>query len=104
MPLVRTPMISATTMYDRFPVLSPEEAAAIVARAIVHSPRRVSPPIGSVAAFADSISPEIMDRLRNVGYQLFDDSSAARGEVDGTDSPLSAEGRMFAEITRGVHW
>jgi short-subunit dehydrogenase len=104
MALVRTPMISATTIYDRFPVLTPDEAAAIICRAIVHAPRRVSPPVGSVAAFADAISPDIMDRLRNIGYHIFEDSSAARGEKEGADAPLSAEGRMFAEITRGVHW
>jgi short-subunit dehydrogenase len=105
MALVRTPMISATTIYDKFPVLTPEEAAAIICRAIVHAPRRVSPPVGSVAAFADAISPEIMDRLRNIGYHMFEDSSAARGDPDPThDQRLGAEERMFAEITRGVHW
>jgi short-subunit dehydrogenase len=104
MALVRTPMISATTMYDRFPVLTAEEAASIICRAIVHSPRRVSPPVGSIAAFADSISPEIMDRLRNLGYHMFEDSSAARGELNGADRELTPESRMFAEITRGVHW
>jgi NAD(P)-dependent dehydrogenase (short-subunit alcohol dehydrogenase family) len=105
MALVRTPMISATTIYDRFPVLTPEEAAGIVTRAIVHTPRRVSPPVGSFAAFADAITPEIMDRIRNLGYQLFEDSSAARGEASPEkDRPIGAERRMFAEITRGVHW
>ncbi len=104
MPLVRTPMISATTIYDRFPVLTPEEAASILCRAIVHAPRRVSPPVGSVAAFADAISPEIMDRLRNIGYQMFEDSSAAKGQHELSDRPIGPEGRMFAEITRGVHW
>jgi short-subunit dehydrogenase len=104
MALVRTPMISATTIYDRFPVLTPEEAAAILCRAIVHSPRRVSPPVGSIAAFADAITPEIMDRLRNVGYHMFEDSSAAKGESGTGDRPIGPEGRMFAEITRGVHW
>jgi short-subunit dehydrogenase len=104
MPLVRTPMISATTIYDRFPVLTPEEAASIICRAIAQAPRRVSPPVGSVAAFADAISPEIMDRLRNIGYHMFEDSSAAKGEQEGADRPIGAEGRMFAEITRGVHW
>jgi short-subunit dehydrogenase len=104
MALVRTPMIEATTIYDRFPVLTPEDAADVVCRTMINRPRRVSPPFGSLAAFADAISPEIMDRIRNRGYQLFDDSAAAKGETGGLDKPISAQGRMFAEVTRGVHW
>jgi short-subunit dehydrogenase len=107
MALVRTPMISATTIYDRFPTLTPEEAADVLCHAIIHRPRRYSPPFGSVAAFADSISPQIMDRVRSRGFQLFQDSSAAKGATDREatpDEPITAEGRLFAEVTRGVHW
>ncbi len=103
MALVRTPMIEATTIYDRFPVLTPEDAADVVCRAMISRPRRVSPPFGQLAAFADAISPEIMDRIRNRGYELFDDSAAAKGETS-KDKPITAQGRMFAEVTRGVHW
>ena len=34
MPLVRTPMIAPTKIYDRFPTLSPEEAGHMIADAI----------------------------------------------------------------------
>lgn len=104
MALVRTPMIEATTIYDRFPTLSPEEAAEVITSAIVHRPRRVSPPFGQVAAFADALSPQIMDRVRSQGFQLFDDSAAAKGKKKRKDEPISAQGKMFAEVTRGVHW
>jgi short-subunit dehydrogenase len=107
MALVRTPMIEATTIYDRFPTLSPDEAADVLCRAIVSRPRRYSPPFGSVAAFADAVSPEIMDRVRSRGFQLFQDSAAAKGQTGKKtkpDEPITSEGRLFAEITRGVHW
>jgi short-subunit dehydrogenase len=105
MVLVRTKMIEATTIYQKFPTLGPDEAAAVICEAIIHRPRRVSPPFGQVAAFADAVSPQIMDRVRNRAYELFGDSQAARGEVaPGADDPVSREGRMFAEVTRGVHW
>jgi short-subunit dehydrogenase len=104
MALVRTPMIEATTIYDRFPVLTPEDAADVLCRSMISRPRRVSPPFGSMAAFADAVSPQIMDRIRSAGYQLFDDSSAAKGTAGTPDKPISAQGRMFAEVTRGVHW
>jgi short-subunit dehydrogenase len=106
MSLVRTPMIEATTIYQRFPVLTPDDAANVVCEAIVRRPRRASPPFGQMAAFADALSPTIMDRVRNQGYQLFGDSAAAKGEKAATDEPdhVSSQGRLFAEMTRGVHW
>jgi short-subunit dehydrogenase len=104
MALVRTPMIEATTIYQKFPVLTPDDAASVVTDAIVHRPRRVSPPVGQFAAFADAVSPQIMDRVRSRGFKLFADSSAAKGEATGAAQPVSAEGKLFAEVTRGVHW
>ncbi len=104
MPLVRTPMISATTIYDRFPTLTPDDAADVIAKAIIHKPRRVSPPFGQFAAYADAVTPQIMDRVRSRAYQLFDDSAAAKGPGGSSDKPVSAQGRVFAEVTRGVHW
>lgn len=105
MSLVRTPMIEATTIYDHFPALTPADAADILCRAIIHRPRRVSSPVGSIAAFADAVSPQIMDRVRSRGFQLFDDSSAAKGGKDAQpDAPISPQGKVFAELSRGVHW
>lgn len=75
--LVRTPMISATTLYDRFPVLSPEQAGDVVCKAMIHRPRRVSPPSGQLAAIADFLSPEIADRVRSRAFGLVKDSAAA---------------------------
>src|SRR5947209_5656072 len=105
MSLVRTPMIEATTIYQRFPVLTPDDAADVLVEAIIHRPRRVSPPFGQIAAFADAISPAIMDRVRNQGFQLFGDSAAARGDKNSKElEHVSAQARAFAEVTRGVHW
>ena len=104
MSLVRTPMIEATSIYQRFPVLTPDQAADVLCEAIIHRPRRVSPPFGQLAAFADAMSPAIMDRVRNQGFQLFEDSAAARGEKDSKPAEVSPRARAFAEVTRGVHW
>jgi NAD(P)-dependent dehydrogenase (short-subunit alcohol dehydrogenase family) len=105
MSLVRTPMIGPTTIYQRFPVLTPDQAADVLCEAIIRRPRRVSPPFGQIAAFADAMSPAIMDRVRNQGFQLFPDSAAARGQKGETDSvEVSPQARAFAEVTRGVHW
>jgi hypothetical protein len=43
MPLVRTPMIAPTKIYKYVPTLSPEEAADLIAYAIVKRPKRLQP-------------------------------------------------------------
>jgi NAD(P)-dependent dehydrogenase (short-subunit alcohol dehydrogenase family) len=111
MPLVRTPMIAPTTLYDNFPTLTPDEAGAVVCDAIVSRPRRFSPAFGRVASFADSITPEIMDFVRNQGFKMFPDSAAAKGRppasADGEQGRAAEESmarRAFVEFTNGNHW
>jgi len=46
-----------------------------------------------------------MDRVRNQGYQLFEDSAAARGEEpDREPQMLTDRARAFANLTGGAHW
>ncbi len=106
MSLVRTPMIAPTTIYERFPTLTPEQAGEVVTNAITYRPRRLAPPFGSIASFADAVSPTIMDSVRSQGFKLFPDSKSAQGKTaeNETDAPASAAGRAFAQLTRGVHW
>jgi short-subunit dehydrogenase len=110
MPLVRTPMISPTKLYRHFPALTPQEAADLVSKAIIHRPRRLSPPFGHAAAVADAISPQLMDVVRNRGYRMFPDSPptadlpGAEPGPDEGDAGVSAAGAAFAKATRGVHW
>jgi NAD(P)-dependent dehydrogenase (short-subunit alcohol dehydrogenase family) len=64
MPLVRTPMITPTKAYRRAPAISAEEAAAVVAEAIVHRPRRLRPPISQALALSEAFSARSVDRIR----------------------------------------
>ena len=50
MPLVRTPMIAPTKMYENVPTLSPEEAADLVVEAIVYKPVRIATRLGIFGA------------------------------------------------------
>jgi short-subunit dehydrogenase len=108
MALVRTPMISPTTMYDNFPTLTPDQAAGVITDAIVHRPRRVSSPLGQVAAVADAINPAVMDRVRNRAFGMFADSTAAKGGESKTDTRESGQfdkrSETFVRATRGIHW
>ncbi|MBJ8345428.1 SDR family NAD(P)-dependent oxidoreductase [Antrihabitans sp. YC2-6] len=100
MSLVRTPMIAPTTLYDNFPTLTPEEAGHVVCEAIIERPRRVSPAFGRVASFADSLTPEIMDVVRNRGFKMFGDSASAKGE----DTEISGAKKAFVDATSGNYW
>ncbi|WP_354698782.1 putative oxidoreductase [Paraconexibacter sp. AEG42_29] len=107
MPLVRTPMIAPTKLYDRFPALTPEDAGHLVAQAIVHRSRRLGPPFGSLAGLADSFSPSIMDEIRNRGFKMFPDSIAAKAgtaPAEPTAEEATAAQEAFAKLTRGTHW
>jgi short-subunit dehydrogenase len=105
MALVRTPMISPTTMYDKFPTLTPDQAAGVITDAIVHRPRRASSPFGQFAAVADAVNPAVMDRVRNRAFTMFNDSAAAKGGESASDaSDLDRRGETFVQATRGIHW
>jgi NAD(P)-dependent dehydrogenase (short-subunit alcohol dehydrogenase family) len=43
MPLVKTPMIAPTKMYESVPTLTPEEAADLVIKGIIERPSRIAP-------------------------------------------------------------
>src|SRR4029079_18326961 len=80
MPLVRTPMISPTKMYDRFPTLTPEEAADLITEAIIHKPKRIATPMGTLGQVLYALNPKSIDYILNTAHHLVPDSSAARGE------------------------
>ena len=57
MPLVRTPMIAPTKIYDRFPTLSPEEAAQMIVDAIRKRPKKVATAIGNIGQLTYALAP-----------------------------------------------
>jgi short-subunit dehydrogenase len=105
MPLVRTPMIEPTKLYRSIPALSPEDAADMIAEAIVTRPKRVSPRFGQVLQMAYAVNPNTVDAVVNRAYHLFPDSRAARGDGDRRDEEdLSGRARLFGRLLRGPHW
>jgi NAD(P)-dependent dehydrogenase (short-subunit alcohol dehydrogenase family) len=110
MPLVRTPMIAPTKMYDAFPTSTPEEAADMICDAMISKPKKVATRLGNFGELLYNVAPKASDAILNTAYKLFPDSKAAKGEVkkkDGKpakDEELSTEGVAFAYLMRGVHW
>ena len=110
MPLVRTPMIKPTRMYERFPTITPERAADMICEAIIHRPKRIATPLGTLGQLLYAINPKSIDYILNSAYKLFPDSRAARGEerqapaARTTDEEASREQVAFAYLMRGIHW
>ncbi len=103
MPLVRTPMIAPTKMYKNVPTYSPEEAADLLTKAIIHRPKRIATRLGTAAAVMHALAPKITEVVLNTAFNLFPDSAAAKGEAEKA-SAVSAEQIAFAQLTKGIHW
>ncbi len=106
MPLVRTPMIAPTKIYDQVPVATPDEAADMVAEAIIDRPKRIATRMGLAAEFLHLTMPKVSEVVMNTAYRMFPDSAAARGEEgkEKVEKPPTQEAVLFASLLRGVHW
>ncbi|MDP4549192.1 MULTISPECIES: SDR family oxidoreductase [unclassified Marinobacter] len=104
MPLVKTPMIAPTKIYDSVPTLTPEEAADMVADAIVHRPKRIATRLGVFASVLHSLAPKVGEIVMNTGYRMFPDSASAAGTKTTEKPKVSTEQVAFAAIMRGIHW
>ncbi|ENU56602.1 SDR family NAD(P)-dependent oxidoreductase [Acinetobacter guillouiae] len=100
MPLVRTPMIAPTKIYKYVPTLSPEQAADLVAYAIVKRPKKVATNLGRLASITYSIAPGINNKLMSIGFNLFPSSTASVGEPQ----KLNLVQRAYARLFPGEHW
>ena len=103
MPLVRTPMIAPTRIYDAFPIISPEEAAELICDAVRRRPKRIDTRLGSFAELSYAVAPKLVDALLHRAYEVFPDSPAARGAEVAPAEP-TREAMALAHIMRGVYW
>jgi NAD(P)-dependent dehydrogenase (short-subunit alcohol dehydrogenase family) len=104
MPLVRTPMISATSVYDHMPVLTPEEAGDMVVDAIIHKPKRIATPMGIYLQVMTALAPKFSEVVMNVVFRMFNDSAAARGDKKPEKVEVSNEQVALASLMKGVHF
>ncbi len=105
MPLVKTPMIAPTKMYDAVPTLTPEEAADFIVQAIIERPSRIATRLGIFAATLNAIAPKVYEIVMNTAFELFPDSSAAKGLKGAREADQATNEQIaFAAVMRGVHW
>ena len=100
MPLVRTPMIAPTKMYNYVPTLSPEQAADLIAYAIVKRPKKIATNLGRLASITYAIAPDVNNILMSIGFNLFPSSTASVGEQE----KLNIMQRAYARLFPGEHW
>ncbi|MBJ9984051.1 SDR family NAD(P)-dependent oxidoreductase [Acinetobacter sp. S40] len=101
MPLVRTPMIAPTKIYNYVPTLSPEQAADLVAYAVVKRPKRIATNLGRLASITYSLVPEVNNLFMSIGFNLFPSSDAAVGKKQ---EKLNWMQKAYARIFPGEHW
>jgi NAD(P)-dependent dehydrogenase (short-subunit alcohol dehydrogenase family) len=106
MPLVKTPMIAPTKLYNHVPTLTPEQAADLVVEAIVYKPVRIATRLGVFGEILHAVAPKATQILLNTAFRMFPDSGAAKGRKgeEAKEVELSPEQIAFAQITQGIHW
>eukprot|EP01037_Dinobryon_pediforme_P003171 gene3171-3211_t len=103
MPLVRTPMIAPTKIYNNVPTLSPEEAADMIAQACIFKPVRIATRLGITGQLLHALVPRVAQITMNTSFRMFPDSTAAKGAKDAKPQ-LSAEATEIPalnSVTRG---
>ena len=107
MPLVRTPMIAPTNLYNNVPTLSPEDAADMIAQACIFKPVRIATRLGITGQILHAALPRVAQIAMNTSFRMFPDSSAAKGAKPGEKSgkpQLSPEAVALQQMMRGIHF
>ncbi len=103
MPLVRTPMVAPTKMYEQMPLIQPDEAAGLVCAAIVRRPERLCTRLGALAQVVEALAPRLNTVIMHEGFRMFPESEAAGGSRE-AEMQQTPERAAFAALMRGVHW
>lgn len=105
MPLVRTPMIGPTKLYDYVPTLNPEQAADMVVSAVIEQPKRIASPLGTASQVSYALWPKVNDYVLSKAFHMFPSSAAARGMTeDPEDERPTVRGRILAALLPGPYW
>mgnify|MGYP006148775549 CR=1 FL=1 len=82
--------------------LSPEQAADLIAQAVIHKPVRIATRLGVLGQVMHALIPKPAQILMNTSFRMFPDSeSAAKGKKG---SGPSAEQVAFSTLMQGIHF
>jgi len=104
MPLVRTPMIAPTKIYNNVPTLAPDDAADMIAQACIGRPVRIATRLGVFGEVLHALAPRVAQIVMNTSFRMFPDSAAAKGDKSAPKPQLSAEAIALEQMMRGIHF
>jgi NAD(P)-dependent dehydrogenase (short-subunit alcohol dehydrogenase family) len=104
MPLVKTPMIAPTKIYNSVPTLTPDEAADLVVEAIVYKPVRIATRLGIFGEVLHAVLPRIAQIIMNTTFRMFPDSAAALGKREETTPQATPDMIAVSNLMRGIHF
>jgi NAD(P)-dependent dehydrogenase (short-subunit alcohol dehydrogenase family) len=104
MPLVRTPMIAPTKIYNNVPTLAPEEAADMIAQACISKPVRIATRLGITGQVLHALVPRIAQIAMNTSFRMFPDSLGGQGRQEGRQAAAVGGGDGVAADDAGIHF
>ena len=105
MPLVNTPMIAPTKIYNNVPTLTPEQAADMIVEAVVYEPVRIATRMGIFGEVLHALMPRIAQIVMNTSFRMFGDSAAAKSRDPAAKAPEpTADQVAFQQLLKGIHF
>ena len=101
-PLVRTPMIAPTKLYEHASVLTPEQAAGMIAEAIINRTARQATGLGVFGNLMQTLSPRLLLLIMNVLYQVFPEL-ASKKDGKAQEQELTPDQIAFSHLFPGIH-
>jgi short-subunit dehydrogenase len=107
MPLVRSSMTAPTELYQQLPMLSTDEAAELIAEAIIHRRERVTTGLGDFALGLHALAPRLARVIMSVSYRMFGEPTPrdrTRAAASGKSPAPSADQVAITQLMRGMHF
>ncbi len=102
-PLVRTPMISPTKIYDQAQVMTPEQAADMIAEAIVNRPARVATGLGLFGQSVQTVAPRLGLIVNSLLFEVFPESAPKQNGEPAPSPQLTPDQVAFSTLFPGIH-
>lgn len=104
MPLVKTPMIAPTNLYNYVPTLTPEQATQLIVKAMIQKPAKIATRLGIFATLLNDLLPSASRLLMNAGYHMFPEGTSSQEKSDDEEQKASPEQKLMFNLLKVVNW
>ncbi|QSR47742.1 SDR family oxidoreductase [Aeromonas veronii] len=98
MPLVKTPMVAPTKVYEQVPMMTPEEAADLVCDTIINKHVRLATRLEVFGQVVHALAPRVAQVIMNTSFRTFADPK------DGDKSKATADQVAVSTLIKGIHF